>query len=87
MTKIINVTYKTKDQDGVEVEREVGLREFGAGELRGLSLSDLGQLKTDALLTLLPRITVPPMIEADVNKLPAAALVKLGVEVGSFLLN
>lgn len=86
MTKIREVTYTVTDDDGNAVEKILKFREFDSGEMRGLSLVDLGQLKTDALYTLLPRITVPPMAEHEIAQLPASAMMAVAMEIGTFLL-
>ncbi len=62
------------------------LRKPKAGELRSLSLVDLGQLKTDALIKVLPRITMPTISEAEAGNLDPADLLACGAEIGSFLL-
>jgi hypothetical protein len=62
------------------------LRKPRSGELRGLSLVDLGQLKVDALTKILPRITVPQLTEAEVGNMEPADLLACGAEIGSFLL-
>lgn len=46
--------------DGEEVE-EITLRKPYPGELRGLAMTDVLRMETDALLKLLPRITQPPL--------------------------
>ena len=65
---------------------ELKLRKPRSGELRGLSLVDLGQLKVDSLTKILPRITVPPLTEAEVGNMEPADLLACGAEIGSFLL-
>lgn len=62
------------------------LRKPKAGELRGLSLVDVGQLKVDALIKLLPRITVPPITEAEAGNMDLCDQLAIGAEIGSFLL-
>lgn len=62
------------------------LRKPRAGEMRGLSLVDLGQLKVDALTKIVPRIAVPTITEADVADLDPADLLAIGTEIGGFLL-
>lgn len=62
------------------------LRKPRSGELRGLSLVDLGQLKVDSLTKVLPRITVPPLTEVEVGNMEPADLLACGAEIGSFLL-
>ena len=62
------------------------LRKPQSGELRGLSLVDLGQLDVNALHKVLPRITIPSITEAEARGLDPADLLELGAEVGNFLL-
>lgn len=80
------VTLDTPIQRGEQTIALIGLRKPKAGELRGLSLVDLGQLKVDALTKLLPRISVPPISEAEAANLDPADLLACGAEIGSFLL-
>ena len=57
------------------------------GELRGgVSLVDLGQLDVDALIKVLPRITVPPVTPHEAGQLEASDLLALGAELSNFLL-
>ena len=62
------------------------IRKPKSGELRGLSLVDLGQLKADALIKILPRITIPTITELEASNLEIADLLACGAEIGSFLL-
>ncbi|MDA8444774.1 phage tail assembly protein [Paracidovorax valerianellae] len=55
------------------------------GDLRGLLLAEVVNMKADAIATLLPRITVPTLIKAEVDEMDPADLVSCGVEVVSFL--
>jgi hypothetical protein len=71
---------------GEQTLSRVTLRKPAAGELRGLSLVDLGQLKVDALIKIAPRITLPPITEAEAANLDPADLLAMGAEIGSFLL-
>jgi len=61
------------------------LREPSAGELRGISLSELLQMQTTALVTLLPRVTEPPITKPEASALSAPDLINLGGEVLGFL--
>lgn len=65
---------------------EVTLREPKSGELRGLSMIELIQLQFEAVATLLPRISNPPLIEDEVSDLAPADFLKLSTEVADFLL-
>ena len=73
-------------QRGETTIETLQLRKPRSGELRGLSLVDLGQLKVDSLTKVLPRITVPPLTEAEVGNMEPADLLACGAEIGSFLL-
>lgn len=57
-------------REGAEPVREVRLAEPMAGQLRGLSQLAIVRMEADAMLTLLPRITRPPL---DVRELEAMA--------------
>ena len=65
---------------------EVKIRKPMAGELRGLSLVELGQLNVNALASLLPRITMPTLTKPEVEALDPADLLAMGGVVGRFLL-
>lgn len=71
---------------GEQTIDRLDIRKPGSGELRGLSLVDLGQLKVDALIKIAPRVTLPPITEAEAANLDPADLLALGAEIGSFLL-
>jgi len=56
-----------------------------AGSLRGVRLADLCQSDVDALLTVLPRITLPALTKAECNALDPVDLIVLGGKVIGFL--
>lgn len=62
----------------------ITLRRPNAGELRGLSVIDLVQMKTDALFALLPRISDPMLTPADLNSMNPADFMQLGTSVAQF---
>jgi Phage tail protein E. len=80
------VTLDGPIQRGETTIDELKLRKPRSGELRGLSLVDLGQLKVDSLTKLLPRISMPTLTEAEVGNMEPADLLACGAEIGSFLL-
>ena len=80
------VTLDTPIMRGEQTIESLQIRKPKSGELRGLSLVDLGQLKTDALIKILPRITVPPITEPEAANLDPADLLACGAEIGGFLL-
>lgn len=63
----------------------ITLRKPKAGELRGVSLVDLGNLSVIALQQVLPRITTPTLTSHEIGNLDPADLLELGAVVGSFL--
>jgi hypothetical protein len=70
---------------GNEVIEKLQIRKPNAGELRGISLVDLGNINVAALQKVLPRITTPTLTEHDVTNLDPADLFEIGVEVSAFL--
>ncbi|KGH12141.1 phage tail protein [Comamonas thiooxydans] len=62
------------------------VRKPSSGALRGLALSDLLRLQTDAIQTILPRVTDPMLTKNVVQTIDPADLVALGGAVASFLL-
>lgn len=48
---------------------KIDVRRPSAGEMRGLTLVDVNTLDVDTLIKLLPRITQPPITEAQVADL------------------
>ncbi|AOD13556.1 phage tail assembly protein [Xanthomonas fragariae] len=71
---------------GEQTISELKVRKPGAGELRGLKLTDVLQLDVTALATLLPRISSPTLTTADVNAMDPADLLAVGQEVQVFFL-
>jgi hypothetical protein len=65
---------------------ELTLRRPRAGELRGLSLADVLKMETGAVAKLLPRISNPPIIDAEVEQLDPADLFACAVEIASFFM-
>ena len=80
------VTLDTPIKRGNGFITEVTLRKPCAGELRGVSLAELLQMKVDALQTVLPRITNPLLHKQDMATLDPADLVNMGTVVVGFLL-
>ncbi len=55
------------------------------GDMRGLLLAEILQMKVEVIAKLLPRITVPTLIAAEVEDLDPADLVAISIEVAAFL--
>lgn len=71
---------------GAQTIERVTLRKPSAGELRGVSLSDLVNLDVAALSKVLPRISSPTLTDRDVFNLDPADLVQLGGIFSGFLM-
>lgn len=56
-----------------------------SGALRGTRLADLAGSDVDALMTVLPRITLPPLTKAECMNLDPADLIELAGKVIGFL--
>ena len=87
MTKkndIKKVTLKEPLPYGDKELTEISFRKPKAGDLRGVSLVDVGQLKTEALFVLLPRISTVAVTEAQLSELDPHDLVVIFKEVNDF---
>lgn len=71
---------------GEQTINEVTLRKPMSGELRGVTLVDLGQMDVLALRKVLPRISTPSLTEVEIGRMDPADLMACGVAVCSFLL-
>lgn len=64
----------------------VTLRKPKAGEMRGLKLGDIINADVGAMITLIPRISEPVLIEAEVADLDPVDIAELaGVIIGFFM--
>ncbi|WP_374518877.1 phage tail assembly protein [Undibacterium squillarum] len=70
---------------GESLIEKITIRKPKAGELRGVSLVDLGNISVVALQQVLPRISTPILTSQDVANLDPADLLEIGAEVASFL--
>lgn len=86
MANRITVTLDTPIQRGEQTISEVTVRKPAAGELRGLTIQDIGSIKVDTMIKLLPRVTSPTLTEADCSAMDPADFTALSVEVAAFLL-
>lgn len=81
-----SITLDEPFQRGHTTIEKITIRKPSSGELRGASLSALGELDVAALQLVLPRITNPTLTQQDVAKLAPADLIQCGVAVAGFLL-
>jgi hypothetical protein len=80
------VTLDTPIQRGETTITEVTLRKPRAGELRGVKLAELLQMDVATLRTVVPRISTPMLLAADIDAMDPADLLQIGTEVSGFLL-
>lgn len=80
------ITLDTPIRQGDTDITAVELRKPAAGELRGVTLTDLLHMDVAALTKVLPRITTPTLTEANVAAMDPADLTQCGSAVAGFLL-
>lgn len=80
------ITLDTPITRGASEITAITLRKPRAGELRGVTLTDLLQMDVTALQTVVPRISSPTLTKADMANLDPADLVQIGSVVAGFLL-
>lgn len=66
---------------------EITLRKPRAGALRGLKIEDLYQTDVNALIVLLPRITEPALIPAEIEDMESEDLIELAGAVKGFFMS
>ena len=79
------VTLQTPIERKGETIKSIELMKPRTSDLRGLLLSEVLQMKADAVAALLPRITSPTIFKHEVDELDPADLVTCAMEVASFL--
>lgn len=62
----------------------ITLRQPTVGALRGVSLRGVIDMEVAAITTVLPRITEPALIEAEVARLDPADILQCGMVIASF---
>ncbi|GHC17546.1 hypothetical protein GCM10010082_05960 [Kushneria pakistanensis] len=72
---------------GEQTIDSISVRKPTAGELRGVNLSDVLQLQTDAIMKLIPRLSVPSLTDHEARQMDPADLVQLGGEIAGFLVS
>lgn len=80
------ITLDTPIKRGDNDIAEISLRKPSAGELRGVTLTDLLQMDVAALTKVVPRISEPPLTEIEIARMDPADLVQIGGVVAGFLL-
>lgn len=84
--KFEELELETPIMRGETAIEKIQLRKPTAGELRGLQLQSLMQGDVNAIIALIPRITVPPLIAPEVEKLDLGDLSAMaGIVTGFFM--
>ncbi|WP_345827790.1 phage tail assembly protein [Erwinia sp. HDF1-3R] len=79
------VTLETPITRGDQVISSIELIKPNSGALRGTRLADLAGSDVDALITVLPRITIPPLTKSDCAALDPVDLIVIAGKVIGFL--
>lgn len=69
---------------GEQVIDKVHVRKPRSGELRGVYMEELLRAKTDEIMKVLPRVTVPPLLKHEVENLDPYDLVVFGMALVNF---
>ncbi len=85
LTSPNTVHLDTPIKRGTQTIDTITLRKPCVRELSGISLVALANLEVDAMIRILPRISTPPLTEAEAGQLDAADVVALGGIVVGFL--
>ncbi|MBN7122434.1 hypothetical protein BSU01_12050 [Erwinia billingiae] len=80
------VVLDTPIQRGKETITQITLRKPLSGSLRGTRLQALMDMDVNAMMVVLPRISLPALQPHEINEMDPADLLLLSVEVVTFLL-
>lgn len=83
-TTVVELDYPITSSGDKRIDK-VTVRKPNSGALRSLALTDVLRLQTEAIRTILPRITDPMLHKQDLDKLDPADFVQLGTAVVGFL--
>lgn len=86
MSTTKTITLDTPIKRGDTEITSIEIRKPDAGALRGISLRALMNFETDALITVLPRVTTPALTSHEVMLMDPADLLDAGSEIATFLL-
>lgn len=79
------VTFDTPIVRGEITIEKVSVRKPQAGELRGLKLVDVVNVDVNAMIELLPRITLPVLMQPELRTMEVSDFLALADAVASFL--
>jgi hypothetical protein len=77
----VTIDLDTPIKRGETEINQLVLRRPQAGELRGLHMSQVLAMSTDALFTLIPRIASPALIPQELNHLDPGDLIQIGYAI------
>lgn len=63
---------------------QVTLRQPNGGEMRGLSMMDIVQMKTEALFVLVPRISDPILLPNELKQMNPADLMQIATVIAQY---
>ena len=86
-SKSFPVTLEEPIERGETKIEKLTLRKPGAGQLRGLSLQDIITTDISAMLTLIPRISEPPLTQDEADSLDPADLAQIGGGIRGFFMS
>lgn len=85
-TGAVTITLSEPIKRGDTEITSIDLRKPKAGHLRGLTLQSLINTEIGALLTLIPRISNPPLAAHEVDELDPADLTEIGGAIRGFFM-
>ena len=83
--QLITITLEEPIERGATTITTLCLRRPKSGSLRGINLAELLQLRAEAVMVLLPRITEPPLLKHEVENMAPVDLIACATEVVDFL--
>ena len=81
------VTLETPIKRGDKEITEIEILKPNAGALRGASLRNLLDFKTDDIIVVVPRVTVPALTPQEAQLLDPIDLLEMGAKIADFLLS
>jgi hypothetical protein len=87
MTNLEDFVLETPISRGEQTIASIKLRKPNAGELRGLQLQSLMQGDVNAVLALIPRITIPPLVAEEAEQLDLSDLSAIAGTVSGFFMS
>ena len=85
VSNTVSIALQTPVVRGQQSITEIIVRRPRTADLRGISLAELLTLRTEAVTTLLPRISTPTLLRHEIDDLDPADFVSIATEVVSFL--